>query len=332
MALGISVIVCSHNPRPKYLARTLAALRAQTLPLADWELILVDNASIPPLAPEWDLSWHPNANHLQETRLGLTRARLAGIIAARAGLLVFLDDDNVADSDYLQRAVRIAEKNSAVGVWGAGTIEPEFEEAPKPELAPYFSYLALRTLPSTVIKGDPARGHLPWGAGLCVRAAVATEYVRTVETCPIRAALGRTGTRLLAGEDDEFSWVAHELGFAHGIFTELRILHLIDKRRVQIAYFEAAMQGGGYSAAWLAALHNLPKRNPFADPSLLKALTFAMRLQFVATLREIFRYIRFRRYSAVDRQLAHSFTTGWDEGMADFAAKVGDVTKHRPVS
>ena len=103
---AISVIICSHNPRPEYLRRTLEALKAQTLPTKDWELLLVDNASKEPLAGRFDLSWHPNARHVRENELGLTTARLRGIREAHSDLLVFVDDDNVLRTiQYLDRSV-----------------------------------------------------------------------------------------------------------------------------------------------------------------------------------------------------------------------------------
>lgn len=325
MKMDVSVIICTHNPQEKYLHRVLSALEKQTLPANRWELLIVDNASDVQVSHKISCDWHPHAKHIVESRLGLTSARLTGIRAARAPLLVFLDDDNVAGPAYLETAVRIAQTQPTVGVFGAGRIEPEFEETPKPELAPYFSYLALRTLPASLIKHDPARGQVPWGAGLCVRAEVAAAYVRKVETCPIRAALGRVGTRLLAGEDDEFSWVAHELGFAHGIFTDLSLLHLIDKRRAQLPYFEAAIRGSGYSAAWLAMLHNRSDRNPYAIPSLSKACGLAQRLRLFAAMLEVRRYLTFQRRSALDRHLALALASGWEEGMANFAVKAGNA-------
>jgi glycosyltransferase involved in cell wall biosynthesis len=51
----LSVIVCTHNPRQDYLARALAALRDQTLPTNEWELLVVDNASDIHLARTIDL-------------------------------------------------------------------------------------------------------------------------------------------------------------------------------------------------------------------------------------------------------------------------------------
>src|SRR5690242_12200927 len=99
-----SVIVCTHNPRPDYLTRTLAALRGQTLPTHEWELLVIDNASDCPVAEIADVSWHPDGAILKEDTLGLTPARLRGIDRARAELLVFVDDDNVLDTAYLERA------------------------------------------------------------------------------------------------------------------------------------------------------------------------------------------------------------------------------------
>src|SRR5258708_24159047 len=54
--LEFSVIICAHNPRPQYLRRVLEALRSQTLPKQEWELLLIDNLSSIPLMPNWDLS------------------------------------------------------------------------------------------------------------------------------------------------------------------------------------------------------------------------------------------------------------------------------------
>ncbi|HTA29597.1 MAG TPA: glycosyltransferase family 2 protein, partial [Candidatus Cybelea sp.] len=93
-----SVIICTHNPRPACLRRTLDSLRTQTLPFELWEFLLIDNASQPPLMGESDLSWHSQARHVREEELGLTPARLRGIKESAGELLIFIDDDNVLRS------------------------------------------------------------------------------------------------------------------------------------------------------------------------------------------------------------------------------------------
>src|SRR5688500_18885066 len=123
----ISVIVCAHNPRPEYLCRTLTALREQSLPTKHWELLLVDNVCGEALATQVDLSWHRQARHLREYQLGHVPARLCGIKAASGGLLIFVDDDNVLSTDYLERAAAIPKAYPHIGVFGAGVVTPEFE-------------------------------------------------------------------------------------------------------------------------------------------------------------------------------------------------------------
>ena len=93
--MQLSVIICCHNPRRDYLERVLEALKAQTLSTDNWELLVVDNASESLVSASHNISWHPNARHVREENLGLTRARLRGIAESSADLLIFVDDDNV---------------------------------------------------------------------------------------------------------------------------------------------------------------------------------------------------------------------------------------------
>src|SRR5438045_2489860 len=104
----ISVIICTHNTRSDYFNRCLSVLETQTLPREKWELLLVDNASSPNRAPRPDLAWHPRARLVVEKQPGLTPARLRGIRESKGGLLIFVDDDNVLDPDFLETALRTA--------------------------------------------------------------------------------------------------------------------------------------------------------------------------------------------------------------------------------
>src|SRR6516165_192088 len=142
----LSIIICTHNPRQDYLSRTLEALRAQTLPMAEWELLVVDNASHSPVAASSSLTWHPNARHVREEVLGLTPARLRGIQEAQGEVLVFVDDDSLLGSSYLEVALHVAESRPELGCWGAGLIQAEYEKPPPEWLAAYDDALAIRRL------------------------------------------------------------------------------------------------------------------------------------------------------------------------------------------
>jgi glycosyltransferase involved in cell wall biosynthesis len=252
---AISVVICSHHPRDDYLHRVLDALKAQTLARDAWELVLVDNASDAPLARAWDLSWHPRARHIREEQLGLTPARRRAISEARAALLVFVDDDNVLGPEYLEHAVSIAGRCRHLGVFGAGTIVPEFERSPVRELRLITPVLALRTVPS-----ERWSNHLgdvvsfPWGAGLCARRDVALRFVDLVQRLNVHGILGRRGKELLCGEDDLFSWASAAAGLGFGVFPQLRIMHLIAAERVDDAYLLRWIRGHAYSHGVLGFL------------------------------------------------------------------------------
>lgn len=253
---GLSVIICAHNPRADYLRRVLEALRAQTLPVAQWELLLIDNASKEPLAGQWDLSWQPQGRCLREENLGLTPARLRGIKESRGETLVFVDDDNVLARDYLEQAQAIAGAWPKLGAWG-GSCEPEFEEPPAPDVARKVGHLALRTVDREVWCNFAADYQaVPFGAGLCVRRAVAEAYWKLAQDNQARIALDRKGTSLASAGDLDLALTAHDVGLGTGLFPQLRLVHIIPARRVQKDYLIKLYESQAHSEYVLRRLRN----------------------------------------------------------------------------
>jgi glycosyltransferase involved in cell wall biosynthesis len=234
----VSVIICTHNPRADYLRRALEALKTQTFPLEQWELLLVDNASDELLESTCDLSWHPFARHIREERIGLTAARLRGIKESHGELLVFVDDDNVLASDFLEQAMAMAARYSHLGAFGAGMIRPEFAALPPPEAVGLLRLLALRTVPEARWSNhyEDCRT-IPWGAGLCVTREVANEYLKLLKHIADTATIDRNGEYLYCGGDDLFSWVSVRLGKGFGLFPNLTVTHLIPEERLTRRYF-----------------------------------------------------------------------------------------------
>ena len=237
-----SVIICTHNPRPDYLQRVLDALRNQTLPLDQWELLLIDNASETALARDWDLSWHPQGRHVHQKKTGLSFARQKGIEEASSDLLVFVDDDNVVSPDYLVQALQIEQDWPQLGVWG-GSILPEFEIEPPVGLRKFLGYLALREIKTArwtnIVECSDAQ---PWGAGFCVRANVATAYIKHCRETNLNLT-GRENRNLLSGDDTEICYVACSIGLGFGVFPELNILHLISSNRLREDYIIRLVEG-----------------------------------------------------------------------------------------
>ena len=257
--IDLSVIICAHNPRPHYLRRVLDALRGQTLPLEQWELLLVDNASSETLAARADLAWHPHARHIHEPALGLTPARLRGICEARASVLVFVDDDNVLSRDYLANALSIATSHPQLGAWG-GNIRPEFETPPPEWTRPYWKFLATREVPRDNIARslayDPAA--TPFGAGMCVRREVVLLYRQQLLHSPARQLFGRKGQSLTSAEDIDIALTACEMGLHNGLFARLQLIHLIPPERLTEEYLLRLCRGLAMSSLLLRLIRGIP--------------------------------------------------------------------------
>jgi glycosyltransferase involved in cell wall biosynthesis len=258
----LSIIICTHNPRQDYLSRTLEALRAQTLPMAEWELLVVDNASHSPVATSNGLTWHPNARHVKEEVLGLTPARLRGIQEAQGQVLVFVDDDSLLESSYLELAMGIAKSRPDLGCWGAGSIEPEYEIPPPKWLGPWDEALAVRRLDRDLWANIPGLNHSqPFGLGMCLRRSVAVRYVSLCQTDHVRRSLDRTGGSLGSCGDTDIAMLACTLGMGTASFTRLKITHLIPERRMTPQYMRRLIAGREESAVVISSLYELSNDN-----------------------------------------------------------------------
>jgi hypothetical protein len=265
--LKISVIICTHNPRPDYLRRVFEALDKQTLPKDEWELLLIDNASKEKLADVWNLSWHPTARHVRENELGLTAARLRGIAEARADILIFVDDDNVLRSDFLANAVEISNKFPFLGAWG-GNVEGEFEQEVPDWLKSHLHVLAVREVDRDYWSNYYTDNRsMPFGAGLCVRKLVATAYARALVARPASMGLDRKGSSLVSGGDIDLALTAYDSGFGTGMFPRLHTTHLIPKARMTVDYLCRLLEGIEYSTHLLRKQRN-PGYTPPQDSGL----------------------------------------------------------------
>jgi glycosyltransferase involved in cell wall biosynthesis len=243
MKPNISVIICTHNPREDYLFRALEALRFQALPKDAWDLLIVDNKSTKPIS--LDLGWHPSARVLREEELGLTQARLRGIVEAKGELLVFVDDDNLLDANYLIEALQIAQKHPNLGVW-SGQVLPEFEIEPPEEILPFISVLCIRTIEEEIWGNARNAANLPFGAGMCLRTNVAHAYASELRSGSERALLGRRGKLLTSSEDLDIALTSIDIGMGIGIFPSLCLKHLIGSKRLSREYILKLIEDSAY--------------------------------------------------------------------------------------
>jgi glycosyltransferase involved in cell wall biosynthesis len=314
----VSVVVCTYNPSGDHLTRTLEALSSQSLHLAKWELILVDNNSDSLLSLEYPVEWHPNARWIHESIPGKPNAIMRGIQCAQANLIITVDDDNLLDSDYLSTALKIQAENPDLGVFGSGSTEPAF----KGKLPSWFSpeiaaYLALRRVNQVYIHqtlegGENAR---PWGLGLCVTRRVALAWLSTyldiISDYPYLN--GRKGAIL---DDDLFSLCAVHHRLSYGIFPELRLKHIIEPLRLKVSYLSDLAHDHGYSHAHYSKISGSSQSNPTRIGSAKAAFMLLLKGKLKAAMEESRYFIYHLSQSKQLRTLRVSQAKGWDQGLS----------------
>ncbi|MBP7461258.1 MAG: glycosyltransferase, partial [Candidatus Delongbacteria bacterium] len=104
----ISVIVCTYN-RAELLEKCLQSLAGQSLPATEYEVIIIDNHSSDTTleTAKLFLNNHPNFSYFMENRQGLSHARNLGVTKSRGDYLAFIDDDSMADHNWLSEALSI---------------------------------------------------------------------------------------------------------------------------------------------------------------------------------------------------------------------------------
>jgi glycosyltransferase involved in cell wall biosynthesis len=132
--LKISVVICTYN-RSVYIKDAMESLYNQTLTKDAYEVIVVNNNSTDTTQQvcESFIASHTDVNfyYLNESQQGASFARNTGSKTARSPLLCFMDDDAIADKDYLERIVKFFEQHPDTGGLGGRIIPRYIPREPK---------------------------------------------------------------------------------------------------------------------------------------------------------------------------------------------------------
>ena len=131
--LKISVVICTYN-RSAYIIDAMKSLYYQTLPRDSYEVIVVNNNSSDQTQQvcETFIESHNDANfyYFNEIQQGASFSRNTGALHVQSPLLCFMDDDAVADKDYLERIVNFFEQYPDAGGLGGRIIPKYIPEKP----------------------------------------------------------------------------------------------------------------------------------------------------------------------------------------------------------
>lgn len=265
----LSVIIPTHNPHPGRLQRTLGALRNQTLPVDQWETVLVDNASSPALAgPDWIAHGPANLSLTREATPGLSHARQRGFTEARGEFAVLVDDDNILAPDYLANVLALFAAHPQIGALGGRSL-PDFEATPPAWTKEFHPLLALRDLGATPLISQGLRpanaarneypSFAPIGAGMALRRPAWTAWLQS-RANNSTAISDRRGNELTSGGDNDIVLCSMRAGWEVGYFTSLSLTHLIPSGRLEPEYL--ARLNRGIQKSWMQVL-TLHDANPW---------------------------------------------------------------------
>ena len=239
MTLTISVIICAFTEERWYeLMAAVESIQQQHTPPCEIIVVIDHN---PPLL-ERARNQIPGIVLLENKELrGLSGARNSGIAVARGTCIAFLDDDAIAEPDWLTWLSNYCEDPYVSGV--GGKVEPLWSEKRPPWFPEEFFWItgcSYRGLPETT-----AVVRNPYGGCTCYRREV-FEVVGG-----FRHGIGRVGKRPLGGEETELCIRARQ-HWPQKIFIcepRARIHHRISAYRASWSYFCSRCYAEGLSKA-----------------------------------------------------------------------------------
>jgi glycosyltransferase involved in cell wall biosynthesis len=262
--LEASVCICTYNGANR-IEIVLAALACQTLDRADWEVLVIDNAStdgtsqlaVGFIKEKLDVS----GRVVREEKPGLSFARARAAREARGEILCFLDDDNIPAMDFVAAAVRAFAERPKAAVIG-GKVLPRWEIKPTllaEAVAPFA--LAICDLGESARCMDGMGGGIV-GAGLCVRRTLLQEIFHVTNTASL--VTDRTGNNLISGGDLAISVAARQMGRECWYVPTMQIEHVLPAGRMDKKYLLRLYEGIGRGQAAVRKLYDWKARTPLA--------------------------------------------------------------------
>ncbi len=196
----LTVVVATYN-RSESLIRCLSSFCEQSSPRAEWEVVVVNNNSTDDTEERFAqfVAENPDlpVRMVREERQGLSHARNCGMEAAKSPYIAIIDDDETVNVDFVRGYIEFFDAHPTV-VAAGGRIVPCYEQGRPSWISPYTE----RPIANPLDLGDEVRafgrGRCPGGGNMAVRRTAIERFGA------FDPSLGRTGKRLIGGEETDF--------------------------------------------------------------------------------------------------------------------------------
>jgi glycosyltransferase involved in cell wall biosynthesis len=248
-------------------------------------VLVVDNASDPPIT---EAVFEPLSGTaiftklIQEPSAGIARARAAAAKASTADWILFVDDDNELNVDYVVKGIEVIRCHPSVGCFGGKLLLPD-SITPPDWAKPFLPFLGIKDF------GDERIERLsdhwgPWEpptAGAFVHRDVLQEYLRRAAVQSDKFfQLGRKTGKLFSCEDSILMLGAAKVGRTNAYEPSLVLKHHLATHRFRYTYLVRLMYYYGMSHVILDVL--IKGKQPIAE-------VYKTRLKFARFLFWVFR-------------------------------------------
>ena len=223
MAPAISVCICTFK-RPSALLTLLESLAKQSIQTDEFETVVIDNdetGSAASVIENFKRS-HPELTIIYdiEPRRGISYARNKTVLLSQGKLLAFIDDDEVAHTDWLSNLVDQITLDQSDAVFGP--VLPKYPENTPGWIIDSEFFERPRFLSGT---------RLRWNDTRTGNALVKAEWAKRRHPTPFKYELALTG-----GEDtDFFRWISCQKGFFTWCDTA-EVTEIVASNRLHLAF------------------------------------------------------------------------------------------------
>lgn len=259
--VGISVIICCYNSAQR-IGETLRHLARQQFPESfQYEVLLVDNSSTDDTATVARALWNAESpagiplRIVEELRAGQMYARECGVKEAAYDNIVFCDDDNWLNADYVYYAWKTLQENPAVGAAG-GSNYPVTDAPAYPDWFPEHADKFALGVPGQESGIMNIHRSFILGAGMVTRKKL---FLAMYADGHPTLLAGRNGNKLSTGDDFEYCKRLMIAGYDLFFEKRLSLRHFIPSQRLTPAYLDRLLAGIG-DATPIIELYDLALR------------------------------------------------------------------------
>ena len=276
--MELSIIISTYN-NAQSLLRTLHSVAEQECDKSRWECVVVNNASTDntQAVVEEFIAQHPELNLriVNESQQGLSYARNCGIAESKGQILVFIDDDETVNTEFVSAYLDLFNNHGAF--IGAGAVKACYDSA-RPK---WMSHYTEKMIANPIDLGDKVvtitSTVTPAGGNMAFNREVFSLYGG------FNTSLGRKGSELLGGEENDIFGRIRSLGERVFYAPNAIVYHHIADSKLTPEYFDKLSYGVGVSKR-LRAESDGVERELFADEKRKRLYTFVLALLYILAL------------------------------------------------